>query len=159
LKEGPFWDQAGKYSASYIRAVGDNARQPVAALLDDLFLQASERKDASRFFHGKGFIGICEYRLKLARLVSVITLFRLCHGRFNPPFIQTKSRSEIDRFKSMLENASKNLEADSQDDDVHKSADLKVVRLCTMVSDYSSILENLHSDPQGPFSEVVVGIF
>ncbi|KAF8324196.1 uncharacterized protein EI90DRAFT_2366715 [Cantharellus anzutake] len=57
----------------------------------------------------------------------------------------------------MLENASKSLESDSQDDDVQKGADLKVVRLCTMVSDYSSILEILHSDPQADFSALRLG--
>lgn len=70
LKADAFWDQAGKYSVSFIKSDGTDAWQPVEALLDELIELASQREDKSKFFQGRGFTGICEYRLKFARAVS-----------------------------------------------------------------------------------------
>lgn len=69
LKEDAFWDQSGKYSVSYVKAAGSEAWPSVAMLLDELFDRASQRHDRMKFFQGRGFAGICEYRLKLARAV------------------------------------------------------------------------------------------
>lgn len=70
LKEDAFWDQSGKYCAAYVKAVGNEGRDNVASMLDGLFQDASSREDKAKFFQGRGFISICEYRLKFARAVS-----------------------------------------------------------------------------------------
>lgn len=84
LKEDAFWDQCGKYSVSYVKAAGSEAWPPVAMMLDELFDRVSQRHDRGKFFQGRGFIGICEYRLKLARAVRfhpnhVISSDYQCH--------------------------------------------------------------------------------
>lgn len=80
LKEDPFWDQAGKYSVSYVKASGSEAWGPVCSMLDDLFVAAAQRGDHSKFCKGRGFVGICEYRLKFARAVRSLslTLYTVC---------------------------------------------------------------------------------
>lgn len=80
LKEDPFWDQAGKYSVSYVKASGSEAWGPVCSMLDDLFDAAVQRDDHNKFCQGRGFVGICEYRLKFARAVCslTITLHAVC---------------------------------------------------------------------------------
>lgn len=74
LKADPFWDQAGKYSASYVKVSGNVVRDAVVGLLDTLFELAAAREDGDAFLRGRGFISICEYRLKFARAVSSTSL-------------------------------------------------------------------------------------
>lgn len=71
MKGDAFWDQAGKYSVSYVKVAEKEAWAPVCALLDDLLEVASHRDDRAVFLGGRGFVGICEYRLKFAKAVSV----------------------------------------------------------------------------------------
>ena len=48
----------------------------------------------------------------------------------------------------MLVNAEKNIERSPREKNT-QNVDLKAVQLCTMVTEYISILESLYSDPQG----------
>ena len=81
LNEDDFWEQVLKYSTYFVRAVGVDARELATALLDDLFVVMAEREDGRKFMRGKGFITICEFRIKLAKVVRHLgdhsTLFQL----------------------------------------------------------------------------------
>ncbi len=57
----------------------------------------------------------------------------------------------------MLVNAAKNIEADPRQENT-QNVDLMIIQLCARVAEYISILESLHSDPQGLYSRVVLNV-
>ena len=78
LESATFWNQAAKFTTSFIKDVdrsddGETMLQVSATVLDafaELIEHARHRDDSSKFMGGRGFIAFCEYWASFAKRVS-----------------------------------------------------------------------------------------